>query len=89
MKPLQQAVQLLIRGYQLLVSPFLAGSCRFEPTCSEYARQSVMRFGVVRGGWLSLKRISRCHPWGKWGFDPVPENHKNSCNHSHKQAPQV
>lgn len=62
----------LLRGYQLLVSPFLPGTCRFHPTCSEYSRQAVYRHGVLKGGWLAVKRICRCHPWGGWGEDPVP-----------------
>ncbi len=63
----------LVRGYQLLVSPFLSGTCRFHPTCSEYSRQAVFSHGVLKGGWLAVRRIARCHPWGGWGEDPVPE----------------
>ena len=62
-----------IRAYQVLVSPFLPPSCRFTPTCSNYALVSVERFGVVRGGWLAAKRVGRCHPWNPGGIDPVPE----------------
>ena len=62
----------LIRLYQLLVSPWLGGNCRFEPTCSAYAIDALERHGVLRGGWLALKRIGRCHPWGGSGYDPVP-----------------
>lgn len=62
----------LVRGYQLLLSPFLPASCRFEPSCSEYAIEALRRFGVVRGGWCSFKRVLRCHPWGGCGRDPVP-----------------
>lgn len=62
----------LIRLYQLLVSPWLGGNCRFEPTCSAYAVEALERHGVLRGGWLALKRIGRCHPWGGSGYDPVP-----------------
>ena len=62
----------VIRGYQLLVSPVLAPTCRYEPTCSAYALEAVSRFGTVRGGWLALKRLARCRPWGGAGFDPVP-----------------
>jgi len=61
----------LIRGYQLLFSPLFAGSCRYVPSCSAYAREAVARFGVLRGGWLALKRLGRCHPFGGHGFDPV------------------
>ena len=62
----------LVRGYQLLVSPVLAPSCRFHPTCSRYALQAIDRFGAWRGGWLAVKRFARCHPWGECGADPVP-----------------
>jgi len=62
-----------LRGYQLVFSPWLGPSCRFEPTCSEYAREAVERFGPVRGSGLAAKRILRCHPFGSHGFDPVPE----------------
>jgi len=64
---------LAIRLYQLLVSPLLPPACRFLPTCSEYARESLSRHGLFRGGWLSVRRISRCHPGHPGGFDPVPE----------------
>jgi putative membrane protein insertion efficiency factor len=63
----------LIRVYQLLLAPVLPGSCRYEPGCSSYAMQAIRRFGPFAGGWLGLKRILRCHPWGSAGYDPVPE----------------
>lgn len=63
----------LIRGYQVLVSPFFPPSCRYWPSCSEYARQAVAVHGPARGSWLTLRRLLRCHPWGGWGYDPVPE----------------
>jgi len=63
----------LIWGYRLLVSPLLGPSCRYLPTCSDYAAQAIARHGGWRGFWLALARISRCHPWGSHGFDPVPE----------------
>ncbi len=63
----------LVRGYQLLISPLLGGHCRHLPSCSEYARQAIERFGLLTGGWLTIRRLSRCHPWGTEGFDPVPE----------------
>jgi uncharacterized protein len=62
-----------IRGYQLLISPVFPMSCRYSPSCSAYAAEAVMSHGVLRGGWLAIKRIVRCHPWGGWGYDPVPE----------------
>ncbi|MDR2474304.1 MAG: membrane protein insertion efficiency factor YidD [Bacteroidales bacterium] len=62
----------LIRGYKLLISPWLPGACRFVPTCSEYARQAIGKHGAFKGGWLAVKRILSCHPWGGSGYDPVP-----------------
>ena len=62
----------LVRLYQLTLSPWLGANCRFEPTCSAYAIEALETHGVLRGGWLALCRISRCHPWGGSGFDPVP-----------------
>jgi putative membrane protein insertion efficiency factor len=62
----------LIRLYQLTVSPWLGTRCRYDPTCSKYAAEALERFGVVRGVWLAAKRLGRCHPWGRSGYDPVP-----------------
>ena len=62
----------LIKLYQNLISPLLAPSCRFTPTCSNYALESITKYGPLRGIILTMKRISKCHPWGKSGFDPVP-----------------
>lgn len=62
----------LIWIYQKLISPFLGLNCRFEPSCSAYAEESLRRYGAFRGGWLAVRRISRCHPWGGSGYDPVP-----------------
>ena len=63
----------LIRLYQLTLSPWLGRQCRYEPTCSHYAAEAVTRYGARRGVWLAAKRIGRCHPWGRSGYDPVPE----------------
>ncbi len=65
----------LIRGYRLVISPLFLPSCRFQPTCSQYALDAVERFGTIRGGWMSLKRILRCHPFHPGGYDPVPHRH--------------
>ena len=62
----------LVRFYQLCISPFTMPSCRFTPTCSEYALQAIRKYGPLKGGWLALKRIAKCHPWGGHGYDPVP-----------------
>ena len=61
-----------IRGYQFGISPLLPMACRFQPTCSSYAIEAVGRHGPLVGGWLALRRIGRCHPWGGHGYDPVP-----------------
>ncbi|MDE2236086.1 MAG: membrane protein insertion efficiency factor YidD [Gammaproteobacteria bacterium] len=63
---------ILIRGYQYLISPLLGNHCRFEPSCSEYARQAIARFGIFTGCWLALRRILRCHPLHPGGYDPIP-----------------
>jgi putative membrane protein insertion efficiency factor len=62
----------LIRGYQYLLRPLLGSNCRFYPSCSDYARQAIARHGAVRGLWLAIKRVGRCHPYHPGGFDPVP-----------------
>jgi putative membrane protein insertion efficiency factor len=64
-----------IRLYQLLVSPLTPKSCRFLPTCSHYAVEAISTHGVLHGGWLAARRVLRCHPWGTWGYDPVPPPH--------------
>ncbi|TAG07304.1 MAG: membrane protein insertion efficiency factor YidD [Cytophagia bacterium] len=61
-----------VRLYQLIISPWLPNACRFHPTCSQYMIEAIQKHGVLKGGWLGLKRISKCHPWGKSGHDPVP-----------------
>jgi len=71
-QPLNWLARRLVRGYQLFVSPVLPGSCRFYPTCSAYAMDALTQHGFFKGGWLSLRRIARCHPWGTSDFDPVP-----------------
>jgi putative membrane protein insertion efficiency factor len=63
---------LLIRLYQVLLSPLLPNACRFSPTCSVYAAEALKKHGLFKGGWLAVKRIGRCHPWGGEGHDPVP-----------------
>ena len=66
--------EILIRLYQWTVSPLLGPACRFHPTCSQYALEAIRRFGVLRGGWLAMRRIGRCHPWHPGGYDPVPQS---------------
>lgn len=76
LKGLQNLISLLfivlIRAYQLVISPFLPNSCRFSPTCSQYGLEAISKHGPFKGLWLTIKRISRCHPWGGHGHDPVP-----------------
>jgi putative membrane protein insertion efficiency factor len=62
-----------IRLYQRCISPFLPPGCRFLPTCSEYASEAILRHGIIRGGWMALRRLARCHPFGGFGLDPVPQ----------------
>jgi uncharacterized protein len=62
----------LIKLYQRIVTPLKRPTCRFYPTCSEYSLQAVKKYGAIKGSWLSIKRILRCHPWNAGGFDPVP-----------------
>lgn len=62
----------IIKVYQLLISPLFSGSCRYIPTCSAYGVEAIKKYGPFKGGWLTLKRIGRCHPWGGHGHDPVP-----------------
>lgn len=63
----------LVRAYQVILGPFMGGSCRFEPSCSNYALEALKRHGLLRGSWLTLRRLLRCHPFGAHGPDPVPE----------------
>jgi putative membrane protein insertion efficiency factor len=69
----QRSALALLRGYQLVFSPLFAGSCRFIPSCSEYAVEAVTRFGVVRGSFLAARRLARCQPFCAHGLDPVPD----------------
>tara|TARA_B100001778_G_scaffold53144_1_gene40244 strand:- start:895 stop:1107 length:213 start_codon:yes stop_codon:yes gene_type:complete len=61
----------LVKGYQYLISPLLGQNCRYTPTCSEYSIQAIEKYGIFKGFWLSIKRISKCHPWGGSGHDPL------------------
>ena len=62
----------LIRFYKVCISPYLGNHCRYTPTCSQYAYEAISKYGIFKGGWLALKRLLRCHPWGGSGYDPVP-----------------
>lgn len=63
---------MLVRLYQMFISPLLPASCRFTPTCSSYAIEALRKHGLFRGGYLTIRRLLRCHPWGGSGYDPVP-----------------
>lgn len=68
---MQKVLIALLRGYKKFMSPFLPSACRYSPTCSEYMMQAVAKYGAVRGVWMGLKRLARCHPFHEGGFDPV------------------
>ena len=65
-------LSLPVRAYRLIFSPWVGFNCRYQPTCSAYALEALERHGAIRGGWLALRRIGRCHPFGGSGYDPVP-----------------
>ena len=71
---MRKILVLFVRLYRYAVSPFLGNNCRFYPTCSSYAEQAVTEHGVIKGSWLAIRRICRCHPWHPGGVDPVPNN---------------
>lgn len=68
---MKTVVLLLLRGYKAAISPLLPPSCRFVPTCSQYAHEAVERHGLLRGGWMGVRRLARCHPFHPGGYDPV------------------
>lgn len=70
---MKKLILALVRFYQKVISPIKGPTCRFYPVCSQYAYTAIARFGVIKGGWLALKRILKCHPFHPGGFDPVPE----------------
>ncbi len=76
MSPLAFIFSLPVRFYRLILSPLIGSNCRFQPTCSEYALDALKTHGAFRGGWLTARRIARCHPLGGSGYDPVPEDPK-------------
>ncbi len=78
MSPGAWLLSLPVRAYRLLLSPWVGHGCRFQPTCSVYALDALERHGAIRGGWLALRRILRCNPWGGSGYDPVPGS---DCEH--------
>jgi hypothetical protein len=77
LRPRRLAVR-VIRIYQKLVSPQLGANCRYSPTCSAYTAEAISKFGVVKGVWLGMRRVGRCHPLREGGYDPVPENWRSN-----------
>lgn len=74
---MRKIIILLIKAYGYLISPLLGNNCRFYPSCSAYAETAIQRFGVLKGSWMTIRRISKCHPWHEGGMDPVPSpDHK-------------
>lgn len=72
---------LLIRFYQAAISPYTPATCRFSPTCSSYTLEALQVHGLIKGGWLAIKRIGKCHPWGSSGYDPVPKKEETDSKH--------
>jgi putative membrane protein insertion efficiency factor len=83
---MRRLIMACITGYQRFISPFIPAHCRFTPTCSEYMLTAIQHHGTCRGLWLGLKRLSRCHPFGSHGYDPVPEPDTHVTN---KKEPSV
>ncbi|MBN8293025.1 membrane protein insertion efficiency factor YidD [Rhodobacter sp. NTK016B] len=86
--PAAWLVSLPVRAYRLLLSPWVGHGCRFQPTCSAYAMEALSMHGAVKGGWLTLRRLAACHPWGRQGYDPVPGadpdwDARHRCGHDH------
>lgn len=73
---MRKILLLMIKFYQIFISPLCPGVCRYRPTCSQYMAEAVKVHGAIKGIWLGIKRILRCHPWGKSGYDPVPSKQK-------------
>ena len=69
---MRELVVLPVRFYQYCISPLLPAACRFYPSCSHYVLQAILHYGIMRGGWLGLRRLARCHPWSPGGYDPLP-----------------
>lgn len=81
----RQVLMAVIRLYQVLLSPWLGQRCRFTPSCSHYGIEALETHGAVKGGWLTLKRIGRCHPLSEGGYDPVPPAPHHHCQHSNEE----
>ena len=77
-KSIKILILILLKGYKFLISPFLGTNCRFLPSCSDYAYEVITNKGVIKGGALAIKRLTKCHPWGKSGYDPVNKQKKEN-----------
>ena len=86
MSPLAHGLRALVIGYRYSLSALIGRQCRFAPTCSAYAIEAIERHGAIAGGWLALRRIARCHPWGGSGYDPVPDTLTKTAGGSGRDA---
>ena len=77
-KSIKILILILLKAYKFLISPFLGTNCRFLPSCSDYASEAITSKGVIKGGALAIKRLTKCHPWGKSGYDPVNKQKKEN-----------
>ena len=84
---MRSAALIAIALYQRILSPYMPGACRYEPTCSHYAQDAIRAHGLPAGGWLALKRLARCHPWGGRGYDPAPPPRRKDNTHAGAGAP--
>ena len=80
-RPITRGLIWALKGYKLAISPWFGAACRYHPTCSAYAEEAIRLHGPIRGVWLGARRIARCHPWGRSGYDPVPQ--PRSATHIH------
>ncbi len=74
---MKRLLMLMVRGYGILISPFLGNNCRYYPSCSVYTQEAIERFGSLRGLWMGIKRVFRCHPFHEGGYDPVPDKDRD------------
>ncbi|MFL0797711.1 MAG: membrane protein insertion efficiency factor YidD [Cellvibrionaceae bacterium] len=75
---MKKIVLVILRGYQLLISPFLGNNCRFYPSCSEYSMEAIDKHGLIKGSYLTVRRLLKCHPWHSGGCDPVPPHNTDT-----------
>ena len=84
MNPITRILWLVVQAYRYTLSPIIGPVCRYEPTCSQYALDALREHGALRGSWLAVRRIARCHPWGGFGYDPVPKAISSSHHSGHQ-----